>query len=132
MVDWRPRRLLNWRRGPPCWALEYSWQQPKCPWAQFGGDKRAPTCPARAAAAASLAGIHSLQGLVVIDVVEGTALASLPYMATVLAGRPAEFASLRQAVRWACSSGECSDGEGPHTLGETKVTRPHQLLPGIP
>lgn len=33
---------------------------------------------------ALLAGISSLAGVVVIDVVEGTAIASLPYMTTVL------------------------------------------------
>ncbi len=37
-----------------------------------------------AAAAIRSAGISSLAGVVVIDVVEGTAIASLPYMSTVL------------------------------------------------
>lgn len=37
--------------------------------------------------AISHTGIPSLAGLVVIDVVEGTALASLPYMTTVLQAR---------------------------------------------
>ena len=46
-----------------------------------------------------------LAGVVVIDVVEGTALASLPYMGTVLAGRPQRFASLAEAVDWALSTG---------------------------
>jgi pimeloyl-ACP methyl ester carboxylesterase len=51
------------------------------------------------------AGIPSLAGVVVIDVVEGTALASLPYMAGVLAKRPRRFNSLQQAVGWALDSG---------------------------
>lgn len=50
--------------------------------------------------------IASLQGLVVIDVVEGTAMASLPHMATVLKQRPSSFPSLEAAVRWARKSGE--------------------------
>ena len=49
--------------------------------------------------------IANLQGLVVIDVVEGTALASLPHMATVLRQRPSSFPSLEAAVHWARKSG---------------------------
>lgn len=45
----------------------------------------------------------------VVDVVEGTALASLPFMAGVLAKRPRRFASLAQAVGWALDTGEAGD-----------------------
>ncbi|CAD7696439.1 unnamed protein product [Ostreobium quekettii] len=48
--------------------------------------------------------ITGLQGLIVIDVVEGTALASLPHMMSVLHKRPKEFDSLREAVDWALCS----------------------------
>ena len=41
-----------------------------------------------------------------IDVVEGTALASLPHMATILRQRPQNFPSLEAAVHWARRSGE--------------------------
>ncbi|EFN53421.1 hypothetical protein CHLNCDRAFT_9699, partial [Chlorella variabilis] len=64
--------------------------------------------------AAALGGIPSLAGIVVIDVVEGTAMASLPYMSTVLQKRPKQFASLRHAVDWALDSGVCKRQEAAH------------------
>ena len=51
-------------------------------------------------------GLRGLAGLVVIDVVEGTALSSLPHMQAVLRARPPGFATLEAAVEWAVSSGE--------------------------
>lgn len=56
----------------------------------------------RCAASKAVAG---LEGMVVIDVVEGTALSSLPYMATVLKQRPSSFNSQEAAVHWARRSG---------------------------
>ena len=53
-----------------------------------------------------LQAIANVEGLVVIDVVEGTALSSLPHMATVLRQRPASFDSQEVAVHWARRSGE--------------------------
>ena len=50
--------------------------------------------------------VARLEGMVVIDVVEGTALSSLPYMATVLKQRPSSFNSQEAAVHWARRSGE--------------------------
>ena len=50
--------------------------------------------------------IANVEGLVVVDVVEGTALASLPHMATVLQQRPSEFVSCAAAIHWAKKSGE--------------------------
>ena len=41
----------------------------------------------------------------VIDVVEGTALASLPHMSAILARRPPSFPSLRVALEWAQHQG---------------------------
>ncbi|KAL4442685.1 hypothetical protein ABPG77_006679 [Micractinium sp. CCAP 211/92] len=64
--------------------------------------------------AAALGGIPSLAGVVVVDVVEGTALASLPFMAGVLAKRPRRFASLAQAVDWALDTGMCKRQEAAH------------------
>ncbi len=55
-----------------------------------------------------LQGISSLEGLVVIDVVEGTALASLPHMTSVLNQRPGKFASVDHMLQWALRSGELS------------------------
>jgi hypothetical protein len=43
-----------------------------------------------------------------IDVVEGTALASLPHMLTVLDNRPPAFPSLKAALDWGHRSGEIS------------------------
>lgn len=64
--------------------------------------------------AAALAGIGSLAGVVVIDVVEGTAIESLPYMNTVLQKRPKHFASLQDAVDWALDTGMCKRQEAAH------------------
>jgi protein phosphatase methylesterase 1 len=61
--------------------------------------------------AAAAGAITSLAGLVVIDVVEGTALQSLPFMRGVLQRRPATFASLTAAVEWALRSGTCRSVE---------------------
>lgn len=52
--------------------------------------------------AAATGRVPDLAGLVVIDVVEGTALAALKYMQDVLARRPKRFATLQEAVDWAC------------------------------
>ncbi|KAI3424160.1 hypothetical protein D9Q98_009519 [Chlorella vulgaris] len=64
--------------------------------------------------AAALGGISSLAGMVVIDVVEGTAIASLPFMHTVLQKRPKQFDSLQQAVDWALETGMCKRQEAAH------------------
>lgn len=44
--------------------------------------------------------IPSISGLVVIDVVEGTALEALSSMQSFLRGRPKVFSSLEQAIEW--------------------------------
>lgn len=60
--------------------------------------------------------IANLQGLVVIDVVEGTALSSLPHMVNVLRQRPSSFPSLQHAVHWARKSGEPARRTSPMTV----------------
>ncbi|XP_060576401.1 protein phosphatase methylesterase 1-like [Ruditapes philippinarum] len=50
--------------------------------------------------------IPSLAGLVVIDVVEGTALEALSSMQNFLRGRPKVFKSLEQAIEWCVRSGQ--------------------------
>ncbi len=50
----------------------------------------------------------SLEGLVVVDVVEGTAVASLPRMSAILSNRPPSFPSLQVALEWARHSGSPS------------------------
>eukprot|EP01024_Parvocaulis_polyphysoides_P023742 TRINITY_DN21907_c0_g1_i1.p1 TRINITY_DN21907_c0_g1~~TRINITY_DN21907_c0_g1_i1.p1 ORF type:complete len:382 (+),score=49.69 TRINITY_DN21907_c0_g1_i1:102-1148(+) len=50
--------------------------------------------------------IPSLQGVVVLDVVEGTALASLVHMTAILDKRPQQFSSIQKAIKWALTSGQ--------------------------
>ncbi|XP_021352116.1 protein phosphatase methylesterase 1-like [Mizuhopecten yessoensis] len=50
--------------------------------------------------------IPSLIGLVVIDVVEGTAMESLNSMQSFLRGRPSMFKSLEHAIEWGVRSGQ--------------------------
>lgn len=44
--------------------------------------------------------IQSLIGLIVIDVVEGTALGALSSMQSILRGRPQSFNSIEDAIKW--------------------------------
>lgn len=41
-----------------------------------------------------------VQGLVVIDVVEGTAMEALPFMEKIVSERPKAFATLEKAIEW--------------------------------
>ena len=65
--------------------------------------------------------IPSLAGLAVIDVVEGTALASLVHMQQVLAKRPPLFKSVEAAVRWALKTKMTKNAEA------AAVSLPSQL-----
>lgn len=64
-----------------------------------------------------------LGGLVVIDVVEGTALASLRHMRSVLTATPARFESAEHAIAWALRAGVCGDPEA------ARVSVPPRLRP---
>lgn len=46
-----------------------------------------------------------VRGLIVVDVVEGTAMAALPTMPSVLAGRTRSFSTLQRAIRYVVKSG---------------------------
>ncbi|KAN0055322.1 hypothetical protein ACTA71_008433 [Dictyostelium dimigraforme] len=48
--------------------------------------------------------INNLFGLIVIDVVEGTALLALSSMKSILAKRPKSFDSIKEAIKWSISS----------------------------
>ncbi|XP_047739970.1 probable protein phosphatase methylesterase 1 [Hyalella azteca] len=61
-------------------------------------------------------------GLVVIDVVEGTALAALSAMHSVLAARPSSFASLQEAVLWSYRSGQTRN------LDAARISMPGQVV----
>lgn len=52
-----------------------------------------------------------MQGVVVVDVVEGTAMASLPHMTSVLRARPRSFTTLNAAIQWSLRSGMCHNPE---------------------
>ncbi|RWS29935.1 protein phosphatase methylesterase 1-like protein [Leptotrombidium deliense] len=65
--------------------------------------------------------LTNFAGLVVIDVVEGTALEALKNMKQVLKNRPKSFNSLRSAVEWCYRSGMTRN------LEAAKVSMPGQL-----
>ncbi|CAN8006338.1 unnamed protein product [Ixodes hexagonus] len=65
--------------------------------------------------------IPSLIGLIVIDVVEGTAMDALQSMQTFLRGRPSSFSSLEYAVEWCVRSGQVRN------LESARVSMPAQL-----
>ena len=67
-----------------------------------------------------------LAGLVVLDVVEGTAMASLAHMRGVLAKRPASFPSAEAAVAWALRSG------ATRNLEAARVSVPSQVRQNAP
>jgi len=75
-----------------------------------------------AARAAATQKINRLVGLVVVDVVEGTALAALSSMHSILEKRPQSFNSLEAAVEWSVSSGTLKN------LDSARLSIPSQLL----
>lgn len=62
-----------------------------------------------------------VRGLIVVDVVEGTALAALPTMPAVLAGRTRSFPTLQRAIRYVVKSGLVRN------LESARVSVPAQL-----
>merc|ERR1719341_2526512 len=67
-------------------------------------------------------GFPGLAGLVVVDVVEGTALEARASMHTVLQGRPRMFNSVEQAVEWCVRSGQVRNHES------ARVSMPGQVV----
>lgn len=65
--------------------------------------------------------LSSVVGLVVIDVVEGTALGALASMQSFLRGRPQTFISVEDAIRWSLQSGQLKNAES------AKVSMPGQI-----
>lgn len=65
--------------------------------------------------------VPSLVGVMVIDVVEGTALASLKHMGAILDRRPSQFRSYKDAIHWALHSGTV------HNQEAAEVSIPSQL-----
>ncbi|XP_041453874.1 protein phosphatase methylesterase 1-like [Lytechinus variegatus] len=66
--------------------------------------------------------VPSLLGLVVIDVVEGTAMDALQSMQSFLRGRPKQFKSLEYAIEWAVKTGQIRNVESARVsmLGQVK------------
>ncbi|KAL1131916.1 hypothetical protein AAG570_011527, partial [Ranatra chinensis] len=65
--------------------------------------------------------LSSLVGIVVIDVVEGTALGALASMQSILRARPQSFNSIEDAIRWSLQSGQLKNSES------AKVSMPGQI-----
>nr|CAG4650224.1 EOG090X07NZ [Sida crystallina] len=65
--------------------------------------------------------LPTLAGLIVIDVVEGTAMEALTSMQSFLRSRPRQFTSLETAVEWSVRSGQIRNAES------ARVSVPGQL-----
>nr|CAG4649408.1 EOG090X07NZ [Scapholeberis mucronata]SVE93670.1 EOG090X07NZ [Scapholeberis mucronata] len=65
--------------------------------------------------------LSTLAGLIVIDVVEGTAMEALASMQSFLRSRPKKFHSLEQAIEWSVRSGQIRNSES------ARVSMPGQL-----
>jgi len=63
-----------------------------------------------------------LVGLVLVDIVEGSAMSALPAMSALVEARPTEFASLSDAMRWSASR-----GGGTTNFNSAAVSLPSQL-----
>ena len=71
----------------------------------------------------SLQGIPSLAATIVIDVVEGTAMQSLPYMQQVIGKRPQSFSSIENFVKYAYTSGLTKNFEAARVSAASQVKR---------
>merc|ERR1712241_562010 len=65
--------------------------------------------------------ISGLIGLVVVDVVEGTALDALSSMQSFLRGRPKSFPSIENAIEWSMKSGQVRNSDS------ARISMPGQL-----
>ena len=66
--------------------------------------------------------IPNIVGLVVIDVVEGTALDALNSMQSFLRGRPSSFNTIERAIEWCIKSGQTKNVEA------ARISMPGQLV----
>jgi len=80
--------------------------------------------------AAALGSMH-VDGVVVVDVVEGTALAALPAMMGILERRPPEFTSLEVAFEWALASGTTKNPEAAGVSLPSQLTPPTEESPNL-
>lgn len=66
--------------------------------------------------------IPSLVGIIVIDVVEGTAMESLQSMQSFLRSRPTHFKSINNAIEWCIRSGQIRN------IDSARVSMPSQII----
>ncbi|KAI6188064.1 Protein phosphatase methylesterase 1 [Aphelenchoides besseyi] len=66
--------------------------------------------------------LPNVVALAVIDVVEGSAMASLNMMNTVLRGRPQTFNSMERAIRW------CYESNATRNIRAARVSMPSQIV----
>jgi protein phosphatase methylesterase 1 len=66
--------------------------------------------------------VPTLVGIIVIDVVEGTAMDSLQSMQSFLRSRPTHFKSIQNAIEWCVRSGQIRNVES------AKVSMPSQII----
>lgn len=66
--------------------------------------------------------IQNLLGIVVIDVVEGTAIEALQSMQSFLRSRPNTFRSIQNAIEWCVRSGQVRN------IASAKVSMPGQII----
>ncbi|XP_035773440.1 protein phosphatase methylesterase 1-like [Anopheles albimanus] len=72
--------------------------------------------------AANMYALPSLIGMVVIDVVEGTALEALASMQSFLRSRPTTFKSIQHAIEWCVRSGQVRN------VDSARVSMPGQII----
>lgn len=66
--------------------------------------------------------IPTLVGIIVIDVVEGTAMESLQSMQSFLRSRPTHFKSIQNAIEWCIRSGQIRN------IDSARVSMPSQII----
>jgi protein phosphatase methylesterase 1 len=64
---------------------------------------------------------NSVSGLIMLDVVEGSAIDALPHMDAIVSQRPRGFKSVEQAIQWAIQSGTSKNADS------ARVSVPPQL-----
>ena len=65
---------------------------------------------------------EKIQGLIVIDVVEGTAMEALPFMESIVKSRPNSFKSVEHAISYMIKSGTIKNYESARISVPTLVT----------
>lgn len=64
----------------------------------------------------------ALSGLIVIDVVEGTAMEALPFMEQIVSNRPKSFKDLQSVIKYGYQSGQVRDKKS------ARVSMPSQVI----